>query len=401
MKLYFDDLYFADYGVLLLYNIIFCLLLVVYATIIKITDRQSIFLTIGLFQFYFVFFILDSFFNFIPLSPDANLYTQVIENPLTFELPSNASGLGVRTFQWYATFVSPLLAYSAAVYTLSFMALYCMSLLNIIQAWLHYTKQKNTIDFTRLYLLGAYGFPAALFYVCAPLRESILIFGFSLALLGVIYIKKIIPNFQFIMGSLITSFIRPQVLFFIALLTGLKFISNRRVNFILKIITSISIVMFVFWSTNKLQTPLTVEYLNSARNIRVNALEKGGDTYGKVEWVTAIDIIKDIPLLTAQFTLAPLPILSDINPTDKFLAFVDSLFVLILVSFLLIHFKIAWVNYKFWLFAILAYMLLFGVYEYHLTGAVRHRIPMVLMMLCLVVGIIQKRYINYNHARTA
>ena len=101
-------------------------------------------------------------------------------------------------------------------------------------------------------------------------------------------------------------------------------------------------------------------------------------TYGTVNWTTYFDIVKDLPLLVLQFILSPLPILHNQNPLALKLLLIDVIFVaLVLFSASRVKLRfsnIYWAN-------IYSSCRDFSIWEFYIGGAVRHRLPLIIMML--------------------
>jgi hypothetical protein len=101
-------------------------------------------------------------------------------------------------------------------------------------------------------------------------------------------------------------------------------------------------------------------------------------TYGYVSWSSYFDIFKDLPMLFLQFIFSPFPIIHHTNPLRLLAAFVDMLYVAGIYFFTLYAgLKLS----KIYLFIFAVSALLFSIWEFHLGGAIRHRMPLVMILL--------------------
>jgi len=130
--------------------------------------------------------------------------------------------------------------------------------------------------------------------------------------------------------------------------------------------------------------------LSLFRNIqRINYFESGV-TYPEVDWRSWFDLIVDFPGLFFQFLLAPFPILIFIPFWTKLAYFADGLYTLGILLFLIFFWKDVKPNSIWFLFALL-YVAMSCFFEFHLLGAVRHRLPATL----LIMGIVAYGLANY------
>ncbi|MDC1255995.1 hypothetical protein N8Z89_00345, partial [bacterium] len=123
-----------------------------------------------------------------------------------------------------------------------------------------------------------------------------------------------------------------------------------------------------------------VSWFAYLRNAGVKNYGGSGMTYGGVEWNSYLDIFLDLPLLAMQFLLSPLPILHTLNPLNFLTLFIDLIFILfILFGVASIKLRVSITHIKMFVFSIV----LFSLWEFFIGGAVRHRFPLVLMLLPL------------------
>ena len=179
--------------------------------------------------------------------------------------------------------------------------------------------------------------------------------------------------------------------YFIVGLMGLKFSLDKSV---LRKVSGLLFGLFLFVGVLSLTSyKISPEQLSSVRNYRV---AKYSGSYGMVEWSSYADIVKSSPRLIGQFLFSPLPILHDKNALDMKLIFLDALFMLVIWFLILINAK-KWVfNYRVWFLLMLIYLVLFGIYEFNIGGAVRHRLPLSLMAILMASQFLSQGIYSFN-----
>ncbi len=384
MKPYFLHIDATDYMLYALYNVGFMLLFGIFFRVAGPRDVSSQVLSVLIFQLYFVVLMLDSVLDFMPFMPDTELFSHLITtNILPPDMPA-----GVTSFYYLSFVIHFLFLGSPVLFVVSQIFLYIISLHLYARAWRLYTGIGNSQPHRVVFLLLCLFLPSGLLYVTAPLRDTFIIFGFALFHNGMVWFIRRSLNWNLLWGNIMLFFFRPQLLFYAVLAFALKPLEQGRYRW-LKLGGMILIaVVGVFGVSSLLKYQLTPQWLSKVRTIRIGNIEGEGDTYGYVQWNSFADVFADVPLLSLQFLLSPLPIVADVNPIDKFTIFVDSLVVLALLVVLVMFLRTVFKRYPAWVMMILVYVLLLGTYEYHLTGAVRHRFPVVLMLACLVAQLI-------------
>jgi len=78
--------------------------------------------------------------------------------------------------------------------------------------------------------------------------------------------------------------------------------------------------------------------------------------------------------------LSPLPILSTVNPLNLFAIFMDSIFCLIVYCLALV---VNWKVSKVFIIIFIISSIIFSIWEFYIGGAVRHRMPLVAILLPL------------------
>ncbi|MFW6016812.1 MAG: hypothetical protein ACOCRK_10275, partial [bacterium] len=239
---------------------------------------------------------------------------------------------------------------------------------------------KNNVDIIdqRVFLVLSATYPLAIIYSLVPLRESYFLFGIGLLLIGVMKNKPF--NIYLIFGLVITILMRIPYIMYILFILFFKYTYNFKYRFFLYLILlPIFFILAELLSQNIINNSLTPEGLASFRNYQ-GTLREGPGGYPPVNWTNWLDVIFYFPKLFLQFLVAPLPVIVKIDFWTKYAYFADGLFVVFIVVMLLFNNKKIR-KYKFWIFNIFIFISLTCMFEYFLTGAVRHRYPAILMML--------------------
>ncbi len=335
-----------------------------------------------LFIYYYLFFIFTSFSSLVPNLPDTVLFADIITNNY---FPPNQS-LGVKLF-YYATYPLRILSlFKLELFIVFEIFIFILSLIFLWKSW-HIVLEKNGQDKNmglNIFLILSAVYPSFLLYIPIPLREFFILFGFSIMIYGLIDRYYNNRGLIFILlGSLLLIFGRPQLIVIVIIFFAL-FQKNRLIKY--SMILGVLIFMpFIFTKlTNYTFSPEFFAYIRNSANLRYGEL-----TYGVVEWHTYFDIIKDIPFLFLQFILSPFPIMHYKNPLTLFAIFIDSIYsIFIYLAVFYAGLKVS----KIYLFIFLSSAMLFSIWEFHLGGAVRHRMPLVAILLPVASYGITKLY---------
>ena len=323
------------------------------------------------FIYYYLFFIISTFSPFVPDLSDTKLFSNmVVEN-----FYPDYQSLGVRLFYWMTYPLRILSLFKIELFILFQLFFFTLSLLILWKSW-QIVLEKNNLPTnlgSNLYMILAAFYPAFLLYIPVPLREFFVLFGFSIMLYGIV--DKYYNNhgmLYILLGSGVLLFGRPQLIVIVVIFLAL-FQKNKWIKFTL-IGASVFLIPYLFTHLTSFKfTPSYFEYL---RNL--GAHKHGNLGYGVVEWKTYWDIVYDSPKLFLQFILSPFPFAYQGNPLHFFAIFIDALFSLVIyLSVLYSGFKVS----KIYLFIFLLSGGIFSVWEFHIAGAVRHRMPLVAILL--------------------
>lgn len=378
MKVYFESLAWYDYLVFLVYNAVFTYLLYRIGEVFLGIGKKALYVFVAIFQIYFLLVIGDSLFNFLPFLPDTDLYSFMISSgqyPLT-------SSENILALYYMTIFIGIICLNNAVIYIFFCMFLYCIALMIFIKAWktANPNFSEKTEYITALLMLA---WPASALYMTAPLREAFIIFGFALFFNGFINFLYKQQWRSLLFGSLIICAIRLQLIVMVFPVLGALVVYKLKINNVFKIgiLTLTVFIAFLAVRYILVEQPLSPETMAALRNR--NLLSAGPLGYGNVEWHSYFDMAKDYPFIILQFLFSPLPIFVQHNPLDTFIAFLDSLFLICLIVLTFAKLRYHLRNHLPLLLFMVFYIILFGGYEYHLGGAVRHRMPLTILFILL------------------
>jgi len=390
LKAYYDNIEFFDLLSLPLYFVVVYAVLLLTSRKVLLEDQKYLnihFLAVLL--FYLVVGLVDFHVKLIPYFPDTNLFTRILETGIT---PDNQS-IGVKVGYKYL---------AIPVYWLSLKSIYNYFLFNILffQIGLilmagafnqfHHIKD---VWVQRFFLLLAVFMPSIIIYSFTPLRESYFVLALGFFFYGLS--QKRLINIFLIAGIFLAGILRVQLVLYFLVVIGAKYFFSLRLNkktivFFLLILIPVFITGLNAVSSQLIGISITPESLSLFRNIqRINYFESGV-TYPEVDWSSWFDLIVDFPGLFFQFLLAPFPILIFIPFWTKLAYFADGLYTLGILLFLIFFWKDVKPNSIWFLFALL-YVAMSCFFEFHLLGAVRHRLPATL----LIMGIVAYGLANY------
>lgn len=326
---------------------------------------------VALFIYYYLFFLIATFMPFVPDLPDTSLFSEMIVDNYFPDYQS----LGVRLFYSITYPIRVLSMFKLEIFILFQILIFIIALMVLWKSW-QIVLLKNGYDKhmgQKVYLLLSAIYPAFLLYIPIPLREFFILLGFSIMIYGIVdkyYNHKGIS--YILLGSLLLLFGRPQLIVIVIIFLAF-FQKNKWLKYSL-IFGSLFTIPLLF--TSLLSYKFDPEFFAYLRN---HGAEKHGLLgYGIVEWHSYWDIILDLPGLIAQFLLSPFPILHNRNPLSFIAIFTDSIFAFIIyISTLYAGIKVS----KIYLFVFAMSAIMFSIWEYHIAGAVRHRMPLIAILL--------------------
>jgi len=324
-----------------------------------------------LFLYYYLFFIAGTFMPFIPNMPDSALFANVI----TDNFYPYYQSVGVKLFYIISYPIRILSFLKLEVFILFQISFFIISLMVIWKSW-QIVLQNNHIEKgygKNIFILLSIGYPAFILYMPTPLREFFVLFGFSILVYGII--SKYYENkglIAIVIGTVLLTFVRPQLIIPALILLAL----SQKNNYIkYGSFTAVIFLMPILFDTI-LGYSFSPKYFALLRHEQ--ATQYALLSYGIVEWKTYFDILMDLPGLVLQFLLSPFAILHDKDPLSFLAILIDAIFcILIYVSVIFAEFKIS----KIYIYIFILSAILFSIWEFFIPGAVRHRLPLVAILL--------------------
>lgn len=385
MKQYFENIEWWDYMLFLVYNGIFCYLLHRIGDVFFDINKKALRIFILIFQLYFIIIILDSFFNFLPYLPDTDLYSYMISSG---QYPETSSE-NILVLYYLSLFIGLICLNSPVIYVFFCIFLYILALMIFLRAWKKINPNFSHADEITFSLL-CFVWPAASIYFTVPLREAFVIFGFAVFFNGFLHFIYQKQWRALIFGSILLCAIRLQLIVFVFPVLGVLLVYKLRIHSFFKASILISTVLIAVLTVRYVlvEKPLSPQTMAELRNVNIS--NAGPLGYGNVQWDSYADMARDYPFIIGQFLFSPLPIFVDHDPISTLIPFLDLIFMVFLLLVIFSKFKYHLKNHGAILLLILFYIILFGGYEYHITGAVRHRMPIILIFMILATPTISK-----------
>jgi len=383
LKAYYQSIDFFDLLSLPLYFIVVYTILLLISRKVLLEDYRFLNLYfLLLLLFYILIGLVDFHVKLIPFFPDTNLFTRILETGVT---PENQS-IGVKVGYKYL---------AIPIYQISLKSIYNYFLFNILFFQIGLTLMAGAFNLfyqiqdvwvQRFFLLLAAFMPSIIIYSFTPLRESYFVLALGFFFYGLS--QKSLVNFWLVLGIFLAGILRVQLVLYFIVVIGAKYFFRLRINkktmfFFLSILIPVFLVFLNYISTKLIKISITPETLSLFRNIqRINYYESGV-TYPEVAWSSWFDLLYDFPGLFFQFLLAPFPILIFIPFWAKLAYFADGLYTLTILFLLGLFWKYIKPNGIWFIFALL-YVTMSCFFEFHLLGAVRHRLPATLLFMGIV-----------------
>ncbi|WP_425639526.1 hypothetical protein ACPUEN_07785 [Algoriphagus yeomjeoni] len=380
MKAYYQNIEFWDLITLPFYFILLYFLLTAFAKSILLKDNKFINVYfLGLLLFYLAIGLIDFKIKLIPFFPDTKLFTAILETGRT---PDNQS-IGVKIgYKFLAIPIYNLSLRSIFNYFLFNVFFFQLGLIFLAGAF-NRTYELKDVLVQRFFLVLAALAPSIVVYSFTPLRESYFVLALGLFFYGLS--RKSTLNIFLVLGIVLAGILRVQLLLYFFIIIGLNYLSQLKLS--RKALITLTVILFpvVFVGLNAiskaiLNIAITPKSLALFRNLQRLEYFESGVTYPEVFWSNWFDLILGFPGLFFQFLLAPFPVLIFIPFWTKIAYFADGLY-LLAILFLSVLFVRHWKNYGIWFLYIGIYLAMSAFFEFHLLGAVRHRLPATLLFL--------------------
>ncbi|MFW6009488.1 MAG: hypothetical protein ACOCP8_09520 [archaeon] len=373
---YFSDIEIWDFSIYFLYFFLVYVILIYSSKYFLRKDNNFIYYYyLCILSSYTIILSLDLQIKILPSFPDTIKYSNYIKGNGNFQY---------QGFEYLAFLFKWLSFNSVLVYLLFNLMITQIGIMMVWKAWLIYNRQNLIpIEYQRVFLILSAIYPLAIIYSLVPLRESYFIIGMGLFLIGIF--KKKIINIPLLIGIFIIFLIREHYILFVLIVLFIKYSKNFKYRIILYIgaipliFAILDLIAYSFFNISI--TPEGLAYLKTAKAEAWQGHSAG--TFPPVNWNTWFDVFIYLPKLFLQFLFAPFPIIVKTQFWTKYAYFIDGIYVTLLVVLLILHIKKI-KNYKFWILIFIIYIGLSSMYEFLLSGAVRHRYFAVLMILPLV-----------------
>lgn len=385
MKAYYQNIEFWDLITLPFYFVLLYFLLTTFAKSVLLKDNKYINVYfLALLLFYLAIGLVDFKVKLIPFFPDTKLFTSILETGIT---PSNQS-IGVKIgYKFLAIPIYILSLKSIFNYFLFNVFFFQLGLIFLAGAF-NRTYEIKDVLIQRFFLALAALAPSIVVYSFTPLRESYFVLALGLFFYGMAGKNRV--NIFLILGIILAGILRVQLLLYFFIIIGLHYLSQMKLS--RKKLISIAIVtipiLFVglnFISKTILNISITPKSLALFRNLQRLNYYESGVTFPEVFWTNWFDLIWDFPGLFFQFLLAPFPVIIFIPFWTKLAYFADGLY-LLFILFLSILYLRHWKNHGLWFIYIAIYIGMSAFFEFHLLGAVRHRLPATLLFLSIAAS---------------
>lgn len=368
--------------ILFFITIIICSLVIL--SLGKIYRNKKIIKVICIFFYLYCFFILlDSLLNILPFAPDSSVYTSLIQGTQDI----NKVAKGYKSF-YYLSYIINFLSFKVMgaylVYNTLIMFIGVYLIMLAYEKYVFYLDKKVKI----CYLIFSLCYPSIINYSTAPLRESYTLFFLGLFLYSIYSSKK----FFLLIGSCGLFLLREEYIIFILLFIFYRKIElkmmrkyNKKIKIVLLILLTIIFFVIAYYLINLSEIKINPQEMGAIRN---GQIERHGNllTYPKVIWNSYFDILIDSFLLILQFLLSPIPILYENTSQIGLFMWLDSFYLIgIYILFLLNLFNKKALSWK---LMILTFIITNSIYEYFITGAVRHR-----MLIMPMIFIISAEYL--------
>ncbi|WP_157518005.1 hypothetical protein [Flagellimonas lutaonensis] len=336
-----------------------------------------------------------------PFAPDNYIYAEIIRDWSYYDKYS-LGVMGYSIINWIPislSFGKPI------IFVLFNIHFYNLSFLFIFRSFRYLAQSKGLEIEKREYqvlLCLILFYPVGLIHAASLLREPSLLLFFSISLIYVVKlnISKIntVDTLLLALFAFCTLIIRPISGFTLLCLAFLAYGMRKGLftvfNF-LKFAVAGAIFVLLFQELVLIiyNLEFNIDWLSKFREDHV--LEYGVEGYDVKSWDGLLFSIKNILLLFFQYLLSPLPILVENHITfSKFIPFLDSIYVFLLTLPMILtkHKK----TLLFWLLAVIIVVLMASLFETNISGAFRHRMNGVLMLIPMAAFFISKSKILRN-----
>lgn len=368
----------------------------------------SVFGSLLIFLFPYGIIILEQLMPIRTIPPDAYIYSGIIRD---FSAKFNQYSFGVAGFallNWpliFLAFGKPF------IYLVFNILMYNLGVFFLFRAFRIYGEGKGIYFGKNVFFLVqllSICYPVGIFNTVSLLREAALIFffGISCFLLASFEHGNLNKKNRGAVGLVIFSIgalflIRPitgfSMILILMILVLRKNISWNVIN-LFKAIFGVLILFYLskMVISSVINLNFDMQWIASYR--ATSAAKYGPEGYGVMEWEGFTQYVKNMALLFLQYLFSPLPLLVSWEVSrEKFIPLLDTVFVFFLVSMCLLFYNR---KYAFWLFQCALILMVPALFETNISGAYRHRLNGVLMLVPVVALIISKFRITLKRGQT-
>ena len=386
MNSYLGHLNVIDICVLPIYLVVVFFILYYAMKTMLLEDRKynKIYLIL-LIIFNFTVLLASTVVKLIPDFPDANMYSGIVRTGIMPPNQTMAVAVGFK----YGSLIFRYLSFHNVLWYVAFNFLINqLGIILIWKAWIKYKKGNVMLIQQRIYFILTAFYPMALLMGIVPFRGSYFLIFFAIFLYGAV--SKWVINIPFVIGSLGMIILRKEyvmvvgLIFLVKLYNSIK-IKNKGIKAILAIIVLIICYVAGSYAAKKLfNLSVTPQGLSHFRNGQTIQYINTEYSYPLIHWKNWLQVITYSPLLLLQFLVAPLPIVSHIDPFKGLAYLADALYVIFLTFLFIIRINKNIKGNAFWIINILILWVLNGMFEYYINAAVRHRYYMIIMLIALI-----------------
>lgn len=340
------------------------------------------------FVFLSIIAVVRIFYNVLPITSDSFLYL------------TKASG--IMAGDSYDVFGSGIYSYIIAlvellvfknIYVVIFLnvTIFLIGIMEVIKQIPDYEKRDLSVFFLLLFI-----YPAIIWFIPNILREAIFFlcivktYKYSQTILAEEYLSKSV--FKLFIFSSIAIIIRTQVL--PILMLWFVYLAFKK-NYKFAIFPTLVLLILFF------TTPLKDEYLRKISFDYIQAYKNEASSgLGFIAYTDLIvpenitQLIQSMPMLLMRFVLSPFP--WNLTYMQYTFAYIDALYVLTIV--LMLVYRI--LKNQIWSWSLIIFVMIFlitfGVFEIAFTGAARHRMTFIILLIPLVIPSYRLRDTNEN-----
>lgn len=394
---------FISVFLIILYSSFLWFVLLLILRKVKLLSYNTIIFTALIFIFYWTIFFIDNTLNLKTIPPDTEVYARIITN---FNKYFAENSFAVKSFSilnylfFKACFGRPL------VFVVFNIFYYQLAIIFIFLSFREFLKTLNVQATQKHFLITqflAVLYPVSIINTPSLLREPMHLMFFSATLFYVskiYYHKKLKKNYVVLCLMLLTGtfLTRPItgvsliIIFLLVVLIIKKMLSIKKMLrlFLALLIAGVLINKLVLTVYNLEFSLAWVEKYRALKNI-----EYANEGYGNL-------ILDEFPrglfnlfVLLLQYLLSPFPILIPSNiAAQKLIPLLDSLFIITVIFTPLILFYKKKFNKVVILFFIVAFLP--SIFESNITGAYRHRMTAIFVLLPLIGYLIGKVKLRFR-----